>query len=149
MSTPVAAFAASWKSAALCVAIGVALLVGLPSVIDDFTLIQVTIYIVMSVLAVSLGYIWGYGGILCFGQAAFFGLGAYTYAISVVNIGDSTVPFLLSIVVPAAFAAILGYVIFYCPGNTRYRVIDALEQFGGQIYRMSFDDCGLTTWGVR
>jgi len=108
-----ARFAASWKSAALCIAIGVLLLIFLPNVIDDFTLIQVTIYLVMSVLAVSLGFIWGFGGILCFGQAAFFGLGAYTYAISVVNMGDSTVPFMLSIVVPALFAALLGYVIFY------------------------------------
>jgi len=107
------AFVASWKSAALCIAIGVVLLLGLPSVIDDFTLIQVTVYIVMSMLAVSLGFIWGFGGILCFGQAAFFGLGAYTYALAVGNLGDSTVPFLLSIVVPGLFAALLGYVIFY------------------------------------
>jgi ABC-type branched-subunit amino acid transport system permease subunit len=108
-----ARFAASWKSAALCITIGLCLLIFLPSVIDDFTLIQVTIYLVMSLLAVSLGFIWGFGGILCFGQAAFFGLGAYTYAIAVVNLGDSSVPFLLSIVVPALFAALLGYVIFY------------------------------------
>ena len=108
-----ARFAASWKSAALCIAVGVFLLIFLPSVIDDFTLIQVTIYLVMSMLAVSLGFIWGFGGILCFGQAAFFGIGAYTYAVSIVNIGDSSVPFLLSIVVPALFAALLGYVIFY------------------------------------
>ena len=101
----IATFAASWKSAAVCIAIGLALLLVLPSVIDDYTLIQVTIYLVMAMLAVSLGFIWGFGGILCFGQAAFFGLGAYTYAISVVNIGDSTVPFLLSIAVPALFAA--------------------------------------------
>ena len=106
-------FAASWKSAALTLAIGVALLAGLPSLIDDFTLIQVTIYLVMSILAVSLGFIWGFGGILCFGQAAFFGLGSYTYAIAVVNMGDSTLPFVLSIVVPALFAMLLGYVIFY------------------------------------
>ncbi|MDM0110660.1 branched-chain amino acid ABC transporter permease [Variovorax sp. J22R133] len=112
-SGSVAAFAASWKSAALCVAIGVVLLVGLPGVIDDFTLIEVTVYIVMSMLAVSLGFIWGFGGILCFGQAAFFGLGAYTYALAVGNLGDSTIPFVLSIVVPALFAAVLGYVIFY------------------------------------
>ena len=107
MTGSIARFAASWKSAALCIAVGVLLLVFLPSVIDDFTLIQVTIYLVMSMLAVSLGFIWGFGGILCFGQAAFFGLGAYTYAISVVNIGDSSVPFLLSIAVPALFAAIV------------------------------------------
>jgi ABC-type branched-subunit amino acid transport system permease subunit len=107
------AFAKSWKSAALSLVVGLALLVGLPLVIDDYSLLQVTIYAVMSILGVSLGFIWGFGGILCFGQAAFFGLGAYTYAISVINIGDSTVPFMLAIAVPALFAAILGYVIFY------------------------------------
>ena len=109
----VAGFGASWKSAALCIAVGVALLVALPGFIDDFTLIQVTIYLVMSMLAMSLGFIWGFAGILCFGQAAFFGLGAYVYAISVVNLGDSTVPLLLSIALPALFAALLGYVIFF------------------------------------
>ncbi len=100
-------------SAALSLGIGIALLLGLPGVMDDYTLIQVTIYAVMSILGVSLGFIWGFGGILCFGQAAFFGLGSYTYAIAVMNMGDSTVPFLLAIAVPALFAVILGYVIFY------------------------------------
>jgi branched-chain amino acid transport system permease protein len=106
-------FASSWQSAALTLAIGVALLFLLPGLVDDFTLIQLTIYAVMAILGVSLGFIWGFGGILCFGQAAFFGLGSYTYAIAVINMGDSTVPFLLAIVVPALFAAVLGYVIFY------------------------------------
>jgi ABC-type branched-subunit amino acid transport system permease subunit len=106
-------FAASWLSAALSLALGVALLLILPGVLDDYTLIQVTIYAVMSILGVSLAFIWGFGGILCFGQAAFFGLGSYTYAIAVMNIGESTVPFLMAILVPALFAAVLGYVIFY------------------------------------
>jgi branched-chain amino acid transport system permease protein len=57
--------------------------------------------------------IWGYGGILCFGQSAFFGLGAYTYAITMFNIGESTLPFLAAIALPAAFAALLGYFMFY------------------------------------
>ncbi len=106
-------FAKSWQSAALTLAIGIALLLILPGVLDEYTLMQMTIYAVMAILGVSLGFVWGFGGILCFGQAAFFGLGAYTYAIAVVNIGDSTLPFLLAIVVPALFAALLGYVIFY------------------------------------
>jgi len=106
-------FAQSWISAAASLLIGIALLFGLPGVLDDFMLLQVTIYIVMSILGVSLGFIWGFGGILCFGQAAFFGLGAYVYAIAVINMGDSSVPFLLAIAVPALFAALLGYVIFY------------------------------------
>jgi branched-chain amino acid transport system permease protein len=106
-------FASSWHSAALTLAIGLAALFLLPGLVDDFTLIQLTIYAVMAILGVSLGFIWGFGGILCFGQAAFFGLGAYTYAIAVINMGDSTIPFLLAILVPALFAALLGYVIFY------------------------------------
>jgi ABC-type branched-subunit amino acid transport system permease subunit len=106
-------FAKSWASAAVSLAVGIALLFGLPGVMDDYTLIEVTIYAVMAILGVSLAFIWGFGGILCFGQAAFFGLGSYTYAVAVMNMGDSTVPFLLAIVVPALFAALLGYVIFY------------------------------------
>ena len=106
-------FAQSWWSAALCTSLGVALLLALPGLLDEYTLLQVTIYAVMSILAVSLGFIWGFGGILCFGQAAFFGLGAYTYAIAVMNIGDSTLPFFIAIALPALFAALLGYVIFY------------------------------------
>lgn len=106
-------FSQSWASAAVTVALGLALLVALPQVLDDFALVEATVYVVMAVLGLSLGFIWGFGGILCFGQAAFFGLGAYTYALAVVNIGDSTVPLLLSILLPAGFAAVLGYVIFY------------------------------------
>jgi branched-chain amino acid transport system permease protein len=106
-------YIASWVSAAVTSLFGLALMLGLPTVLDDFMLIQVTLYVVMAILGVSLGFIWGSGGILCFGQAAFFGLGSYTYAIAVMNLGDSTFPFLLAIAVPALFAALLGYVIFY------------------------------------
>jgi ABC-type branched-subunit amino acid transport system permease subunit len=111
--SPVQRFAKSWKSAALTVVIGVALMLILPSMLDEFSLVQVTVYVVMSILGISLGFIWGSGGILCFGQSAFFGIGAYTYAVAVANTGESTGPLLLSILVPAAFALVLGYVIFY------------------------------------
>src|SRR5690349_11135313 len=106
-------FSRSRKSAALALAVGMVMLIVLPRVLDDFALVQATVYAVMAILALSLGFVWGFGGILCFGQSAFFGLGAYTYAIAVTNMGDSTVPFVLAIVLPAAFAAVLGYLIFY------------------------------------
>ena len=88
-------------------------MLALPHAVDLFTLLELTVYVIMAILALSLGMIWGYGGILCFGQAAFFGLGAYTYAIAVLNIGESSAPFLLAIIVPALFAALLGYFMFY------------------------------------
>jgi branched-chain amino acid transport system permease protein len=43
----------------------------------------------------------------------FFGLGAYTYAVAVINMGESTVPLLLGIALPVALALVLGYFIFW------------------------------------
>ncbi|MBN9488752.1 MAG: branched-chain amino acid ABC transporter permease [Alphaproteobacteria bacterium] len=77
------------------------------------SLLDITVYLILAILALSLALVWGYGGILCFGQSAFFGLGAYAYAIAMFNIGESTIPFILSIVLPAVFAALLGYFMFY------------------------------------
>ena len=93
--------------------VGVAVLVLTPRLFDLDVVLNVTVYMIMAVLALSLALVWGFGGILCFGQAAFFGLGAYTYAIAMFNIGESTAPLLLAILAPAAFAALLGYFMFY------------------------------------
>ena len=82
----------------------------LPLVISTYTL---TVLVIYGMLGLSLGLIWGFGGILCFGQAAFFGLGAYTYAITAINIGESTLPMILAVLVPAVFAALLGAMMFY------------------------------------
>ena len=82
----------------------------LPTLINTYTL---TILVIYGMLGLSLGLVWGFGGILCFGQAAFFGLGAYTYAIAAINIGESTLPMLLAILVPAIVAALLGAMMFY------------------------------------
>lgn len=94
-------------------AVMVAVLALLPAVVSLFGLVQATLLISMAVLALSQGFIWGYGGIMSFGQSAFFGLGGYVYAVAAINIGESTIPFLLSIAIPAAFAALLGYFMFY------------------------------------
>ena len=56
----------------------------------DLPLINSTIFVSMAILALSLALIWGFGGILCFGQAAFFGLGGYAYAVAAINFGDTT-----------------------------------------------------------
>lgn len=41
-----------------------------------------------------------------------------------------------------------GFMIFYCPNNTKYNVIEALKKFGGQAKRFEFTTTGLTTWSV-
>lgn len=39
-----------------------------------------------------------------------------------------------------------GFMIFYCPGNSRYKVIETLKSFGGEIKNYTFTKYGLTTW---
>ncbi len=39
-----------------------------------------------------------------------------------------------------------GFMVFYCPGNTRYAVIKTLNTFGGVVRDYSFTKFGLTTW---
>jgi len=41
-----------------------------------------------------------------------------------------------------------GFMIFYCPGNTRHAVIKTLNNFGGTVRDYSFTRHGLTTWAV-
>jgi D-glycero-alpha-D-manno-heptose-7-phosphate kinase len=39
-----------------------------------------------------------------------------------------------------------GFMMLYCPGNSRYRVIEALKPFGGEFRRFQFTNYGLITW---
>ena len=42
-----------------------------------------------------------------------------------------------------------GFMIFYCPGNTRYKVIETLNIFGGSINPYQFTQHGLTSWTIH
>lgn len=39
-----------------------------------------------------------------------------------------------------------GFMMFYCPGTTRYQVIESLENFGGEFRSFQFSREGVTTW---
>lgn len=41
-----------------------------------------------------------------------------------------------------------GFMIFYCPGTTKYQVTEALHKFGGYCKPYQFTDHGLTTWSI-
>jgi D-glycero-alpha-D-manno-heptose-7-phosphate kinase len=41
-----------------------------------------------------------------------------------------------------------GFMIFYCPGTTKYEVIKSLEPFGGHHKNYQFVEHGLTTWTI-
>lgn len=61
--------------------VGTVCLACLPFVLSDFHLIIATEMLIMAIFALSLNLILGYGGMVHFGHATFYGLGAFTLAI--------------------------------------------------------------------
>ena len=84
-----------------------------PFLLSQFNLLQLSSFAAMGLATLGLALAWGYVGILSFGHAAFFGLGAYAYAIAAINFGDSTLAIFLAILVPAAFSLLLGHFLFF------------------------------------
>jgi D-glycero-alpha-D-manno-heptose-7-phosphate kinase len=41
-----------------------------------------------------------------------------------------------------------GFMVFYCPASTRYAVINALQQFKGEVKNYLFTENGLTSWTI-
>ncbi|MBS1772463.1 MAG: dehydrogenase [Bacteroidetes bacterium] len=41
-----------------------------------------------------------------------------------------------------------GFMMFYCPGNTRYAVKNALQKFGGEFRDYQFTEHGLSSWTI-
>jgi branched-chain amino acid transport system permease protein/urea transport system permease protein len=97
------------------------LLILFPLIGDDYLTVQLTQFVVYGIFAMSLSLVWGYAGILCFGHAVFFGLGAYIMALTTKNMipgisglmTATLAAIAMSILVVALFAAVLGYFLFY------------------------------------
>jgi branched-chain amino acid transport system permease protein len=90
-----------------------ALLVIAPFVTNIVQLRMLTEIAYFALFAVSFNYLFGYAGLLSFGHAAYFGLGAYATAISLKNIAG--MPVLASVLVGGLAGAIGGMIIgFFC-----------------------------------
>ena len=85
-------------------------LIVLPFFIDLFYQTFLTELFVWILFAISFDLIFGYTGLLSFGQALFFGLGSYTVTILMRTYGFNTeLSLLLSIIIPILFAWFVGY----------------------------------------
>jgi branched-chain amino acid transport system permease protein len=93
------------------------LLIALPFFASRFQVINASNIAISTILAMSLGLIWGYAGILSLGQAAFYCVGGYAYGIVGMNLirahGNTDIAILAGVAVPAALAALLGLLMFY------------------------------------
>ena len=97
-------------------AVAVVALAIYPQTTDPFTVQTTTQYFALSFLALSLCVVWGYCGVLSFGQVAFFGIAAYTFGVIGINFSSAagiTAAIVGAVVVGSAFALALGYFMFY------------------------------------
>jgi urea ABC transporter permease protein UrtC len=101
----------------------------LPIMAPDYVVFILPQYLLYGIAAMALGLIWGYGGVLSFGQAAFFGLGAYAMALALKEF-DAFNPgyagLLLAPLAGAVLAAVLGWFLFSARVRESYFVIITL-----------------------
>ena len=99
------------KSAALLkILVIAAILILLPIVTPNMYIMQIINMIgIYIILGIGINVLTGYTGQLSLGQAAFFGIGAYTAALMNTRAGLQFIPFLLgSVVVTAFFGVVLA-----------------------------------------
>src|ERR1043166_9069492 len=86
------------------VALALCALMLLPMVVGDYTLLQLSVIAILAMLGLSEGFLWGFVGILSFGQTAFFGLGGYTFALTALNLETTSLPLVAAVAPPPPFA---------------------------------------------
>ncbi|ORE95749.1 branched-chain amino acid ABC transporter permease [Stappia sp. 22II-S9-Z10] len=101
---PLRAMPPAGIAAAAIVAVGAALL---PLADDGFLLVLGIDLLVAMLFAASLHLLMGVGGMVSFGHAAYFGLGAYAAALAVKSLGLPMLPAMLLGPVAAAFGAMV------------------------------------------
>lgn len=83
-----------------------------PLFADGYTVGNIAYMLVWLFMALGLSLIWGYGGMLSFGQTFFFGVGGYGYGVLAITLGGGATTFAalaLAMVLAALAALVLGY----------------------------------------
>lgn len=100
----------SWQH--LCLLIFLVCLIVFPFINDSRTLIiLLTQIFIFGILAMSYDILLGYTGIVSFGHAMFFGIGAYTTAVMLKQMDSTISIFVLSIVAGMFFAGIISFLV--------------------------------------
>jgi len=94
-----------------------AALVGYAAVGSEFGRSNLANFLLYVPMGLGLCLLWGYGGVLSFGQAAFFGIAGYTYGILAGNLGDlpgaTLIAAAIGLLAASGAAAVFGYFVFY------------------------------------
>ena len=86
-------------------------------------------YMLHGSMAMSLALLWGRGGVLSFGQAGFYTIGAYTMGLAYIwvpLVNPAYAGMVVSLIVGGLLAAVLGYFLFSVGVRSAYFVIVTL-----------------------
>jgi branched-chain amino acid transport system permease protein len=104
-----------WLISVMVLAAGMA---AVPGFVDVYNLSTVRDALIFGIFALSLDFLWGKVGIMSFGHATFFGLGAYGTAIVTIKLGlDPAISpwlgVLAGVALAAAVSAVVGYFLIF------------------------------------
>src|SRR5260221_10056344 len=82
----------------------------LPLVLKDYLTVYATRVLILCLFALSFDLVWGYAGIMSFGQAVFFGTAGYGVALLARDLGVTSILLVLpaGLLIGLAFALLLG-----------------------------------------
>src|SRR3982075_2174863 len=82
----------------------------LPLVLQDYLTVYPTRVLILCLFALSFDLVWGYAGIMSFGQAVFFGSAGYCVALIARDLGVTSILIVLpaGLLIGLAFALVLG-----------------------------------------
>lgn len=117
-----------------------------PYVVVGYPVFILPQYMLFGVLALTLCLLWGFGGMVSFGQGAFFAVGAYAFGIVLKHVGGSGAPWLgllLGVVLAAVIAGGVGYFLFSANVRDSYFVLVTLA-VSTIVYVIANSQSGLT-----
>lgn len=115
----------------------VVLLLVLRFLLSDFQLTIASEMLIIGLFALSLNLIMGYGGMVHFGHAAFFGVGGYTVAIGMTQFDlNPWIAMLLAPFVAALFALVIGW---FCVRRVGLYFSILTLAFGQLVYTLVFN----------
>ncbi len=100
-----------------------------PYVVVGYPVFILPQYMLFGVLALTLCLLWGFGGMVSFGQGAFFAVGAYSFGIMAKHLDGPAGPWLgllVGIALGAAIAGGVGYFLFSANVRDSYFVLVTL-----------------------
>ncbi len=118
------------RSVLLGAGLAVVVLAVAPFVLDTYTVNILIRALLLAALALTVDILWGYTGILTFGQSAFFGIGAYACALIFTHAGFGAgwalAALAIGVLSAMAVGALVGWLAFYHGASPLYASIVTL-----------------------